>query len=208
MAAPPSKSRRSTSVTPRLDGDVHRADPAVRPARAVDLLERGDRDDQVLVEPTAHRRALVLKDADHGELAAVYLYGPVQRIDPWEKLFRDAVSEMKKENGGTIKGLVLDLRNNPGGVLSAAVSVSDAFLTKGAIVYTEGRLDDAELRFNAKPTDILNGAPMVVLVNGGSASDVFKCRDCGELYCDKCQAGRCPRCGSTMGLEAGKVYSK
>jgi len=83
---------------------------------------------------------------------------------------RKAVSELKKKNKGALHGLVLDLRNNPGGVLGAAVSVSDAFLNKGKIVYTEGRADDAELEFNATPGDILNGAPLVVLVNGGSAS--------------------------------------
>ncbi len=83
---------------------------------------------------------------------------------------REAVSQMKKDHGGPLTGVVLDLRNNPGGVLSAAVSVSDAFLRKGIIVYTEGRLDEAKLKFNAKPTDVLGGAPIVVLVNGGSAS--------------------------------------
>ncbi len=83
---------------------------------------------------------------------------------------RESVSSLKQENEGDLKGIVLDLRNNPGGVLSSAVSVSDAFLKKGIIVYTEGRLDEAKLKFNAKPNDILNGAPIVVLVNGGSAS--------------------------------------
>jgi carboxyl-terminal processing protease len=83
---------------------------------------------------------------------------------------REQVAGLKQSNGGRLKGLVLDLRSNPGGVLSAAVSVSDAFLKKGIIVYTEGRLDDAKLKFNAKPTDILEGAPIVVLVDGGSAS--------------------------------------
>ena len=83
---------------------------------------------------------------------------------------REALAKLENEAGGPLKGLVLDLRNNPGGVLSAAVSVSDAFLKDGIIVYTEGRLDDAKLKFNAKPTDILDGAPLVVLVNGGSAS--------------------------------------
>lgn len=83
---------------------------------------------------------------------------------------RDAVEALRKDNGGALEGLVLDLRNNPGGVLSAAVAVSDAFLTSGLIVYTEGRLDDAKLSFSAKPTDILGGAPIVVLVNAGSAS--------------------------------------
>ena len=83
---------------------------------------------------------------------------------------REAVAKLKDEAGDEIQGLILDLRNNPGGVLSAAVAVSDAFLTAGTIVYTEGRLEDARLKFNAKPTDILEGAPLVVLVNGGSAS--------------------------------------
>jgi carboxyl-terminal processing protease len=81
-----------------------------------------------------------------------------------------AISNLKKTNKGELKGMVLDLRNNPGGVLNAAVAVSDAFLTKGKIVYTEGRGADSELNFNATPTDYINGAPMVVLVNSGSAS--------------------------------------
>ena len=83
---------------------------------------------------------------------------------------KDALTKLKLQNKGDLKGLVLDLRNNPGGVLNAAVSVSDAFLTKGLIVYTEGRVPDAQLKFNATPPDVLNGAPLVVLVNGGSAS--------------------------------------
>jgi len=69
-----------------------------------------------------------------------------------------------------LKGLVLDLRNNPGGILSAAVDISDFFLDQGLIVYTEGRVSDAKLRFNAKPDDLINKAPIVVLVNEGSAS--------------------------------------
>lgn len=81
-----------------------------------------------------------------------------------------AISELKQEAGGELKGLVLDLRNNPGGVLGAAVAVADAFLDKGLIVYTEGRGEDAGLRFNATPDDLLKGSAMVVLVNGGSAS--------------------------------------
>ena len=83
---------------------------------------------------------------------------------------KDALTKLKLQNKGDLKGLVLDLRNNPGGVLNAAVAVSDAFLTKGLIVYTEGRVPDAQLKFNATPADVLNGAPLVVLVNGGSAS--------------------------------------
>ena len=82
----------------------------------------------------------------------------------------DAIEKLKKEAGGTLKGMVLDLRNNPGGVLNGAVAVSDAFLKKGLIVYTEGRVNDSKLRFNATPDDVLNSAPLVVLVNQGSAS--------------------------------------
>jgi len=82
----------------------------------------------------------------------------------------DAIEELKKENDGSLIGLVLDLRNNPGGVLNGAVAVSDAFLTKGMIVYTEGRIADSRLRFNATPDDIIDGSPLVVLVNQGSAS--------------------------------------
>ncbi|MGB5297517.1 MAG: S41 family peptidase [Thiogranum sp.] len=82
----------------------------------------------------------------------------------------DAIEALHKESDGTLKGMVLDLRNNPGGVLNGAVAVSDAFLKKGLIVYTEGRVSDSKLRFNATPDDILNSAPMVVLVNQGSAS--------------------------------------
>jgi carboxyl-terminal processing protease len=82
----------------------------------------------------------------------------------------DAIEELRKENGGNLKGLVLDLRNNPGGVLSDAVGVSDAFLNDGLIVYTEGRSEDSELRYSATSGDVLDGTPMVVLINGGSAS--------------------------------------
>ncbi len=71
---------------------------------------------------------------------------------------------------GRLKGLVLDLRNNPGGVLNAAVEVSDAFLDKGSIVSIKGRINDANREYNATPGDQLDGKPLVVLVNGGSAS--------------------------------------
>lgn len=80
----------------------------------------------------------------------------------------DAISELRKK--GELKGLVLDLRNNPGGVLNAAVAVSDAFLESGLIVYTDGRIEDAKMKFSATPNDILKGAPIVVLINAGSAS--------------------------------------
>ena len=80
------------------------------------------------------------------------------------------IGKLRRDAGGTLKGLVLDLRNNPGGVLNAAVAISDAFLISGTIVYTEGRIGDSQLKFKAAPDDVLEGAPIVVLVNGGSAS--------------------------------------
>ncbi len=81
-----------------------------------------------------------------------------------------AVEELMKQADGKLHGVVLDLRNNPGGVLQASVSVADAFLEDGLVVYTDGRVKDARMRYSAHPGDVLQGAPMVVLVNGGSAS--------------------------------------
>ena len=86
------------------------------------------------------------------------------------KLLGEEINKLKKEAKGDLKGLVLDLRNNPGGVLNAAVEVSDVFLEKGNIVSIKGRLPDSNRDFNATPGDLLNGRPMVVMVNGGSAS--------------------------------------
>ncbi|WP_444437097.1 S41 family peptidase [Pseudomonas sp. A6] len=81
-----------------------------------------------------------------------------------------ALAQLKKDNKGKLKGLVLDLRNNPGGVLQSAVEVADAFLTKGLIVYTKGRIANSELRFSADPADPSEGVQLVVLINGGTAS--------------------------------------
>ena len=81
-----------------------------------------------------------------------------------------ALTDLRKRNGAPLKGLVLDLRNNPGGVLEAAVSVSDAFLDSGVIVTAKGRTPESKFEMGATPGDALNGAPMVLLVNGGSAS--------------------------------------
>jgi carboxyl-terminal processing protease len=81
-----------------------------------------------------------------------------------------ALRDLRKRNGGPLKGLVLDLRNNPGGVLEAAVAVADAFLDGGLIVSAKGRTPESRFEMNASPGDELNGAPIVVLVNGGSAS--------------------------------------
>ena len=81
-----------------------------------------------------------------------------------------AIADLRHRNGAPLKGLVLDLRDNPGGVLEAAVAVADAFLDRGVIVTARGRTPDSRFEMDATPGDELKGAPLVVLVNGGSAS--------------------------------------
>ncbi len=83
---------------------------------------------------------------------------------------RERVAALQDSTEGGLKGLVLDLRNNPGGVLSSAVGVADAFVASGKLVYTEGRTEENQMTLKADPDDILEELPMVVLVNGGSAS--------------------------------------
>ena len=85
------------------------------------------------------------------------------------KSLRNKIEKYTREHG-EITGFILDLRNNPGGILLGAVDVSDLFLSTGTIVQTHGRLDDSESSYSASTPDIINGASMVVLVNGGSAS--------------------------------------
>src|SRR6478752_1034515 len=81
-----------------------------------------------------------------------------------------AIEDLKKEIGPKLKGFVIDLRNNPGGLLDQAISVSDTFLDQGAIVLTKGRNLEETQRWNARPGDLTDGQKMVVLINGGSAS--------------------------------------
>jgi len=83
---------------------------------------------------------------------------------------KKAISKLKKENGGKLNGIVLDLRNNPGGLLDSAVEITDIFVNKGGIVSVKGRDDGSRIVHSATPSDMLDGAPIVVLVNGGSAS--------------------------------------
>ncbi len=99
-------------------------------------------------------------------------FGYVRISNFQSKTAQNLVDEVQKlqRDGNGLRGLILDLRNNPGGVLNGAVGVSDAFLEEGLIVYTEGRTADAQFRYQASPGDVLRGAPMVVLVNEGSAS--------------------------------------
>jgi len=97
--------------------------------------------------------------------------------EPTTELLITAVENLKKSSGGNVKGLIIDLRNNPGGLLETAVQVADLFLSDKAlnryskvIVYTEGRQPKSLYKAKGKPTDLIDGAPIVVLMNEGSAS--------------------------------------
>ncbi len=97
--------------------------------------------------------------------------------DPTSTAVKSAIEDLKKKAGGHLKGLILDLRNNPGGLLDMAVQITNIFLDSSklskfnkTIVYTEGRIPEAQYTAKATGTDILEGAPMVALINGGSAS--------------------------------------
>ena len=87
-----------------------------------------------------------------------------------EANLRTAIEDLQSQLGPGLKGVVLDLRNNPGGLLEQAVAVADVFLDRGEIVSTRGRRTDSIQRFNARRGDLVDGRPMVVLINGGSAS--------------------------------------
>ena len=83
---------------------------------------------------------------------------------------RNAIYDLRKKTKNTMSALILDLRNNPGGVLGAAVGISDLFLESGKIVYTKGRTNNSDLEYKANSEDILEGLPLYVLINEGSAS--------------------------------------
>ncbi len=86
------------------------------------------------------------------------------------KASRPRSTNIKKNTGDKLKGYIIDLRNNPGGLLDQAISVSDTFLDRGEVVSTRGRNADETQRFNAQKGDLSDGKPVVVLINGGSAS--------------------------------------
>ncbi|MEN2978383.1 S41 family peptidase [Tistrella bauzanensis] len=116
-------------------------------------------------------RAVIPVDAvrvePKGSIGYVRLRSFNERTD--EQL-EDGIEKLRREIGGPMTGLVLDLRNNPGGLLDQAVAVSDSFLERGEIVSTRGRDQNAVQRFQARGGDVVDGMPMVVLINGGSAS--------------------------------------
>lgn len=121
------------------------------------------------IEITIERAVIKVASVKGRVLEPGYLYIRLSQFQTHTA--EDLVKTISRLKGqGPVRGVILDLRNNPGGVLNAAVAVSDAFLDSGLIVYTEGRVKDSQLRFQAAPDDVLDGAPMVVLVNSGSAS--------------------------------------
>lgn len=122
--------------------------------------------DFTLVRDIIQVKSVKYKSLDFG-------YGYVRLAQFQEKTDEDlvkALKALKKENGGSLKGLILDMRNDPGGLLEQAVKVADHFIADGLIVYTEGRDPDSRMRFTARKGEKELGYPMVVLINGGSAS--------------------------------------
>ena len=103
-------------------------------------------------------------------LESGFLYARIAQFQDRTSENLKAALAKERPGGEAIKGFVLDLRNNPGGLLNQAVGVSDLFLDSGLIVYTDGRLDQQKQKFSASPENSRTGFPMVVLVNGGSAS--------------------------------------
>ena len=98
-------------------------------------------------------------------------YGYIRIAQFQTRTGADVANSLKKLSElKTLKGLVLDLRNNPGGILRASVDVSDLFMDGGSVVYTEGRLANSEVQYNATEGDPSDGIPLVILINGGSAS--------------------------------------
>lgn len=138
--------------------------------KAIDLLIVRDRKDAPF-KITIIRAIIKVKSVKYKMLEPGFAY---LRISSFQSKtpagVKEAIKTLQKENNEPLKGMILDLRNNPGGVLSGAVGVSDAFLREGKIVYTEGRIADALMRYDATTDDFLEDAPLVVLVNQGSAS--------------------------------------
>jgi carboxyl-terminal processing protease len=131
------------------------------------MIRRGGADPFEVTLTRAVIRVQSVRSRVEGELGYVRITSFTEQT---ESGLKNAIDRIRQQTGNKLKGLVLDMRNNPGGLLDQAIAVSDAFLDKGEIVSTRGRRSDEAQRFNAKPGDLLNGLPIVVLINGGSAS--------------------------------------
>jgi len=134
-------------------------------------IARGPDPDPKPLEFTLARASVQVHSVSHELLEPGFGYVKITHFsETTTQDLQSAIAKLKKASGGPLRGLVLDLRNNPGGVLEAAVGVSDVFLDGGLIVTANGRADDAKFSMDARPGDDLDGAPLVLLVNGGSAS--------------------------------------
>jgi carboxyl-terminal processing protease len=140
-----------------------------KPGSKIDLTIAHEKSDK-LIDLHLVRENIAVSSVKVRELEPGYAYLRVSQFqDDTAGDLERKLGELIQKNG-TQKGAVLDLRNNPGGLLTAAVGVSDEFLESGTIVTTRGRLQDANMSFNAHPGDRLSGAPMIVLTNNGTAS--------------------------------------
>jgi carboxyl-terminal processing protease len=122
------------------------------------------------VELTLTREHIAIASVKVRELEPGYAYIRISQFQEDTAADLDRKLSALVARHGAQKGAVLDLRSNPGGLLTTAVGVADAFLDSGTIVSTRGRLPDADMRFTAHPGDLLDGAPMVALVDNGTAS--------------------------------------
>lgn len=122
------------------------------------------------IDFTIIRDIIKIKSVKHEVLEEHYGYARITQFQERTLAeMKKALNKLKKETGG-IKGLILDLRNNPGGLLDQAVKISDLFLSSGLIVYTDGRLENQKMKFHAVESGTEPDYPLVVLVNAGSAS--------------------------------------
>ena len=177
--------------TPAADADIRAGDVIVmidgKPVRGMDLREavdsmRGEPGTRIVLTISRENtpevievplvRAIIKVASVRGEmLEDGFGYARISSFQSGtSNNLRTQLEKLEKQNDGELEGVVLDLRNNPGGVLNSAVDVSDLFLEQGVIVATRGRDSAADASFSARPGDVLDGIPLVVLVNGGSAS--------------------------------------
>jgi len=120
---------------------------------------------------TLVREVIPVRSVRHELLEKSYGYVRISQFqEKTDDEFGKAMKEMQEESKGSLKGLILDLRNNPGGLLDQAVKISDRFIESGLIVSVEGRKEDQKMKFYAHPDGNFAQYPLVVLVNGGSAS--------------------------------------
>ena len=141
--------------------------PAGSPIRLTIKRQGVDTPIDLSMQREVIRIQVVRTRLEGGDIGYIRLTSFNEQTEPG---LRRAITQLKQQAGGQLKGIVLDLRNNPGGLLDQAVAVSDDLLTQGEIVSTRSRHPDESQRWNAKAGDVSDGLPVVVLINGGSAS--------------------------------------